>query len=237
MGSNKRNKFSKEFVEEAIKDCQSIADFCRKVGWVPMGNNYKTFHKYVYEYGLDISHFTGQKVNLDGKLTKQLIKKSDEYLTEKSFKITSNKLLKKLLCEGKKGYKCECCGNSEWNGSQIPLELHHINGVHNDNRIENLMVLCPNCHAQTENYRGRNANLNRKIYHCEKCGKELNEKTKTGLCAKCYRDYERSKSKRPSKETLEQLYKEKSLTKIGLIYGVSDKTIKKWIIQYGIKNK
>lgn len=237
MGSKRENKFSKEFVEETIKDCNNIADFCRKVGWVPRGDNYKVFHKYVNEYNLDISHFTGKRVNVGGRLTKHLITKSDEYLTENSFKITSNKLLKKLLLEGKKEQKCECCGNSEWNGNKIPLELHHINGKHSDNRFENLMVLCPNCHAQTYNYRGRgNTVLTREKYYCKQCGKELYEKGKTGLCSECYREYERQQSKRPSKDILEKLYADKSLTKIGLIYGVSGKTVKKWVTQYGIIN-
>lgn len=68
-------------------------------------------------------------------------------------------MIKKLFNEGLKERKCECCNNTEWMGYPIPLELHHINGVHTDNRIENLQVLCPNCHAQTDNYRGKNIGM------------------------------------------------------------------------------
>lgn len=68
----------------------------------------------------------------------------------------SYKLGKRLLREKLKEYKCELCGNIEWLGKPIPLELHHINGINTDNRLENLQLLCPNCHALTDNYRGKN---------------------------------------------------------------------------------
>lgn len=68
----------------------------------------------------------------------------------------SNKLRKRLLNEGYKEHKCECCLNTDWNGKSIPLELEHINGDNSDNRFLNLKFLCPNCHAQTDSYRGKN---------------------------------------------------------------------------------
>lgn len=68
----------------------------------------------------------------------------------------SNKLRIRLIQEGVKLYKCECCENKEWMGKPISLEVDHINGISNDHRLENLRLLCPNCHAQTETYRGKN---------------------------------------------------------------------------------
>lgn len=68
----------------------------------------------------------------------------------------SYKLAKRLIKEGIKESKCECCNLSKWQNKPIPLELHHINGIHSDNRLENLQLLCPNCHALTDSYRGKN---------------------------------------------------------------------------------
>ena len=61
----------------------------------------------------------------------------------------------RLLKEGIKEYKCECCGNTEWMGKPIMLELHHIDGDHNNNKLENLQMLCPNCHSITDNFKSK----------------------------------------------------------------------------------
>lgn len=79
-----------------------------------------------------------------------------EYL-EKSQDIQSNKVRKKLLQEGYKEYRCECCGRTEWLRQPIPLELHHIDGNRHHNTLENFQLLCPNCHAFTDSYRGKNS--------------------------------------------------------------------------------
>lgn len=72
----------------------------------------------------------------------------------RTFKSTYHLKLR-LFKEGLKLKKCECCNNTEWQGQPIALELHHINGVSDDLRLENLQILCPNCHAFTDNYRGK----------------------------------------------------------------------------------
>lgn len=78
-----------------------------------------------------------------------------EYLAT-SKDIQSNKVRIKLLEEGYKEHKCECCGLTEWLGNPIPLELHHKDGNRYNNVIENYELVCPNCHALTDSYRGKN---------------------------------------------------------------------------------
>lgn len=79
----------------------------------------------------------------------------DEYI-KKSKDVQTNKIRKKILREGIKPHKCECCGNTEWLGKPIPLEVHHKDGDNHNNDLDNLELLCPNCHAQTDTYRGKN---------------------------------------------------------------------------------
>ena len=80
-----------------------------------------------------------------------------EYL-EQSKDIQSNKVRIKLLDEGLKEHKCECCGLTTWLNQPIPLELHHKDGNRYNNVLENFELLCPNGHAFTDSYRGKNVN-------------------------------------------------------------------------------
>ena len=68
-----------------------------------------------------------------------------------------------MIKEGYKERKCECCGNSEWLNRPIVLELHHIDGNHSNNALENLQLLCPNCHAITDNFKSKNIKHYKKL--------------------------------------------------------------------------
>lgn len=72
--------------------------------------------------------------------------------TPRTGHVTRTKILKYNLLP----YRCVMCGNTgEWNGKPITLEIDHINGDHLDNRLDNIRFLCPNCHSQTETFRGK----------------------------------------------------------------------------------
>jgi len=179
-------KIDKNTFETIVSESYNIADVCRKIGWQPRGDNYKIVHKYIDKYNVDISHFKSHRTNIGNVLNKEKEKKAKYYLKEKSYVKTAY-LKWKLFSEGIKEYKCEKCGCTHWNNQQIALQLHHINGDDTDNRLENLQILCPNCHSQTDNFCGRNAAKNDKvkIYYCKGCFKQI-EKTPTNLCDECY---------------------------------------------------
>ena len=149
------SKRTKAEYESAVKNSSSIAAMCRYLGLKPSGGNYRLMHNVIEIYRLDTSHFTGQGWNTNLKFKPFEAKPIKEILVSNS-NYQSFKLKRRLLNEGLKEYKCEQCGLSEWQHNPIPLELHHINGNNRDNRLSNLQLLCPNCHALTDCYRGKN---------------------------------------------------------------------------------
>ena len=150
---NNRYSYTEQELRESVKTSTSIRQVLSKLNIVAAGGNYQTTNKRIKKLNIDTSHFTGQAWNKGQTIGPK--RSIEYYLTENSHH-QSHKLKGRLITEGLKEHKCECCGITEWNGKPAPIELDHINGNHHDNRLENLRILCPNCHAQTDTYRGKN---------------------------------------------------------------------------------
>lgn len=183
------NSYTKEQFLEAWYSSTSIAQVLRKVKLVPAGGNYETINRLKKSLNLNTDHMLGQASNRGRKFGPARPVK--EYL-KKGTTISSYDLKLRLFREGIFKKVCSECKNTEWMDKPIPLELDHINGVNDDNRLENLRILCPNCHAQTDTYRGKNQDRaveNRvekseiKMDLCE-CGNEKSEDS--DKCWKCY---------------------------------------------------
>lgn len=215
----------KEF-KGLIKKSNSYSDVLRALGLnTKGGSSTDILKKRIRELNCSISHF-----NKNTKTPSNIKYSLDEILVENSTYTNIERLKERLIRENRLEYKCAICGNiGIWNGQKLTLQLDHINGIHNDHRIENLRFLCPNCHSATETYAGKNVKHNKKKYLCIDCGKEI---SKTALrCVNCAKIALR-KVERPSLEQLKDDLKHFPCTKVGKKYNVSDTTIKKWLKYY-----
>lgn len=137
----------------AARESTRIRQALIVMGLAPKGGNYRTIKRAFDRFGIDTSHFTGQSQIQSSKGIS--VRPITDYLTNKA-SIGSYELKQKLLKQGIKKAICEECEGTEWRGKPMPLELDHIDGNSSNNSLENLRILCANCHALTPTYRGKN---------------------------------------------------------------------------------
>ncbi len=123
---------------------------------VPAGGNYDHVNRRIQQLELDTSHFTGKRWNTGITYVLKSTPPVESLLVEDSL-FQSYKLKKKLFQEGLKKPQCELCGWAKISDDgRIPVELDHINGDKTNNRLNNLRILCPNCHSLQLTHRGKN---------------------------------------------------------------------------------
>jgi hypothetical protein len=230
-----KERYSKENFENIINESLNIKMALEKLGLRAAGGNYKVFHRYVEKYNLDTSHFETKKEVFQRTFAIASMKKKIpifEVLVENS-NYSRTHLKKRLYEEGLKERCCEMpgCNQGEiWLGKKISLILDHINGVYNDNRIENLRIVCPNCNAALPTHCGRQNKIKKE---CVDCGNEINNKSTR--CISCSANkplFEKRKKQRPPYSQLKQEVLEIGYSATGRRYGVSDNSIRKWIKSY-----
>ena len=159
-------KYTKEWLEELCAESYSLAEVLRKAGRKPGGGSQNILKKKIEEFGIDTSHFTGQLWNKgktkedDARVAQNTLNK-EKYSLDEVFKknspVTQKVMRGYIERHNLLEYKCVNCGcNGEWQGGLISLEIDHIDGDNRNNELSNLRYLCPNCHALTDTYRGKN---------------------------------------------------------------------------------
>ena len=136
----------KEEILNWINENQSKAFICKQLKCKP-----ETLNNYLIKMDIQYAGNQGGK----GIKTAPQYKTAEEYI--ESTCVKSHILKLKLIKDGLKEDKCEICGNFEWQGIKLPLELHHKDGNHYNNNLDNLQILCPNCHSIQKGNSGANA--------------------------------------------------------------------------------
>jgi hypothetical protein len=220
-----------------VENSNNYTECIKKLRLSLSHGNYDTLKKYIKVFNINIEHFTF-KGNLNHSNKKLPL---EDILIENST-FSRFHLKNRLYKEGVKQRNCEICGQSEeWNGNHMSLILDHINGINDDNRIENLRIVCPNCNATLPTHCGKNIK-NKKIYFEEKeikyclteykyceCGNII--QIGSNSCSKCL-SYKRRIAERPPLEQLLKEVEELGYSATGRKYGVSDNAIRKWIKNY-----
>lgn len=145
-------KYNNDQLIDAVASNTSYRQVLNTLGIAEKGGNYANLKRKIAHLNLDTSHFTGQGHNKG----KTFIKTSTELYLSNSRPIGSFRLKNRLISEGLLIPVCSNCQLTTWLNQPIPLELDHIDGDSLNNNLNNLRLLCPNCHSFTETYRGKN---------------------------------------------------------------------------------
>lgn len=137
---------------DAVRRSVSVSGACRLIGYAPSGGVHRLIVGHLRRLRLDTSHFTGQSWAKGQRFAGRAVVPLTQILVENSTYRANGRLRKRLIAEGLLPAYCQECGLEDWRGQLLPLALDHVNGDHTDNRLENLRILCPNCHALTNTW-------------------------------------------------------------------------------------
>lgn len=217
-------------LQKLLNESNGYSDLLRKIGLCSKGGNPQTLKKIINEWQLDESQLDINRSKLYQRCQEKSIQKQRRSLED----VLCNKvpfehsafLLKRLVTEGYKEYRCEECGISEWQNKPISLQLHHKDGNHKNNKLDNLQVLCPNCHTQTDNYGAKVSNETKeKRLEVKRKIKELKKQSYV------------LKPPPIEREELKMKIRKTPFVQIAKEYGVTDNTIRKWCDKYQLPRK
>ena len=251
-------KKSKEEFKKIIDKSSSVTEALSHFELSCKGNNYKTLKTRMEEDGLDYAKLVARGMKTSVKKTMArgpLFKIPLSLILVEGSSYSRTDLKKRLMKNNILKNKCSICGQEPvWKNKKLTMVLDHINGVSNDNRLENLRLLCPNCNSQTETFAGKNTKYVEKKLDkehtdpdtgviwgtskktCIQCKKTFYTKQRNQkYCSlKCAGMYSR-RVEHPTKEVLLKLVWKKPTTQLAKDFGVSDKAIEKWCKIYGIE--
>jgi uncharacterized C2H2 Zn-finger protein len=235
-------RYSEEEARAAVAASFSYAEALRRLELCATGGNWRTLRAWVVRWGIAVDHFDPNlaRVRALRRTPRPLV----EILVEGST-YSRNHLKDRLYAAALKQPVCELCGQGElWRGQRMALILDHINGVRDDNRLENLRIVCPNCAATFETHCGRKNRLESADRKCLRCGAPFQRRyARQRYCSRAcgmrsprptrgVPKPELRRVERPAYEELLRQVADAGWSAVGRRYGVSDNAIRKWVRQY-----
>lgn len=233
-------RYTEAEARAAIAASRSYTEALRRLGMRPAGGNHVTLRTYAAEvWRIPTAHFDRYAQSRDR--TKRRMIPLEDVLVEGST-YDRGLLKKRLYNDGLKQRLCEMCGQGEvWRGARMALILDHVNGIANDNRLENLRIVCPNCAATLGTHCGKLTRRTIPDRTCEGCGETYSpNRLEQRYCRQgCWArsrgrgpQPRRRRAVRPPYEQLAAAVRELGYRAVARRYGVSDNAVRKWLRAY-----
>jgi hypothetical protein len=226
--------YTREEALTAVAQAKSYSEALRILGLRAAGGNHRTLRRHVERWGISTDHFDPYAGNRDGAKRRGI--PLEAILVEHST-FSRGHLKERLYGAGLKVPVCELCGQgSVWRGREMALVLDHINGVADDNRLENIRIVCPNCAATLDTHCGRNVTL-RRPRACARCSRDFRPSSSgqrfcSRSCANSRSRPDTRKVARPPLAQLEREVAELGFRGVARRRGVSDNAVRKWLRHY-----
>ena len=230
------DQYSEEELRQMVAESKTFRELSQKIGYTPTGRTNDTIRKRLEKYSISTEHFTTHG--------RTAIERNEENVFCEKSTATQAVLRRWYLKGNYSEYKCAICGLPPiWNDKELVLTLDHINGCNNDNRLNNLRWICPNCDRQLPTFAGKKSQSHQNYItkqaeehkcFCKNCGVPISRGSE--LCVSCYAE-SRHTTERPSPEILREELITSNFAAVGRKYGVTDNTIRKWCKAYGMSTK
>jgi hypothetical protein len=230
-------RYTEEELRAFVPRARTLAEVLRHFGLRPAGGNHRLLRRWLDEWGIPYDHFTGTP----SPVRREAIALEDVLVPGSTYQ--RGQLKQRLYDAGIKRRECELCGQGEeWHGRRMSLILDHINGIADDNRLENLQIVCPNCAATLDTHCGRANRRTVEDQPCLRCGTSFRPKSsRQQYCSReCGMRWPRAgrpipgarRVERPSHEVLRAEVEALGWSGVGRKYGVSDNAVRKWMRAY-----
>lgn len=222
------DNYSVEELKKIVSNCKTMPELLHTIGYISDSTKTRdTVNSRLEKYQISTEHFIQRPIG---------IKRSEDNIFIENSTASQATVRRWYKAGNYTEYKCSICGLEPiWQGKELTLILDHINGINNDDRLENLHWVCPNCNQQLETtgYKKMRTPIKEKKY-CIDCGVEINSKSTRCLSCAAKQQIVPLEKMPITREELKELIRTTPFTTIGTMYGYSDNAIRQWCDKFNL---